>query len=183
MFLYSLSGENLDPEVERLEVVPELVIPHSTVAIESPISHSQPHEIYFGPDGEILPPGLILIEEIPQDETPLTPTHFGEDLYLYESFPQSPSSDFVDPVHIQIPVNSKGFTFGQVTMPDTTSSVGQSIPIALAPTLATPSMITTSPESYFHGGPLVPSGYKSLSGIFLVHLQTHGLHQCHRLLF
>ena len=27
-------------------------------------------------------------------------------------------------------------------------------------------MFTTSPKSYFHGGPMVPSGYKSLSVIF-----------------
>ena len=75
-FLYSLSGENLDLEVEQLEVVFVLVTPQSIVAIESPISRSQPHEICFGPDGEVLPPGLISIEEISQDETPLTPTHF-----------------------------------------------------------------------------------------------------------
>ena len=49
---------------------------------------------------------------------------------------------------------------------DLTSSVGPAIPITSAPALATPSMFTTSPESYFHGGPMVPSGYKSLSGIF-----------------
>ena len=71
---------HLNPEVEQLEVVPVLVTPKSIVAIESPISHSQPPEIYFGPDGEILPHGLIAIEEITQNETPLTPTHFGEDL-------------------------------------------------------------------------------------------------------
>ena len=76
LLLYSLSGENLDLEVEQLEVVTELVIPQSIVAIESPISRNQPPEIYFGPDGKFLPPGLILIEEISQDETPLTPTHF-----------------------------------------------------------------------------------------------------------
>ena len=54
--------EHLNPEVEQPEVVPTLVIPQSSVAIETPISHSQPPEIYFGPDGEVLPPGLISIE-------------------------------------------------------------------------------------------------------------------------
>ena len=77
-----------------------------------------------------------MIEEIPQDDTPLTPTHFGEDLYLYESFSQSTPSIFVDP--FQIPIDLKGYTFGQVTMTKPTSSVGPSIPIILAPTLATP---------------------------------------------
>lgn len=51
-------------------------------------------------------------------------------------------------------------------MPEPTSMVGPSVPITLVPALATPSMFTTSPESYFHGGPMVPSGYKYLSGIF-----------------
>ena len=51
-------------------------------------------------------------------------------------------------------------------MPEPTSSVAPSIPIMLVPTLATPSMFKTSPESYFHGGPMVPSGYKSLSRTF-----------------
>ena len=138
----------------------------SSDLIESPIAHTQLPKIYFGPDGEILPPGLISIEEIPQDETPLTPTHFGGDLYLYQYFPQSFPSVFVDPIAIQSPVDFRGYTFGQTTMSEPTSSVGFSVPITSAPTLATPSMFTTSPESYLHGGPLVPIVYKSLSGTF-----------------
>jgi len=51
-------------------------------------------------------------------------------------------------------------------MSEPTSSVGSAVPITSAPTLATPSMFTTSPESYLHGGPSVPTGYKSLSGTF-----------------
>ena len=80
--------ENMNLKFEQPEVVPTLIIPQSSVAIETPISHNQPSEIYFGPDGEVIPLGLIAIEEIPQDDTPLTPTHFWGDLYLYESFPQ-----------------------------------------------------------------------------------------------
>ena len=97
--------EHLNLEVEQPEVVPTLVIPQISVATETPISHSQPSEIYFGPGGEIIPLGLIEIEEIPQDDTPLTPTHFGGDLYLYEPFPQSFPSAFVDLVPIQYPIN------------------------------------------------------------------------------
>ena len=74
--LYSVSGENLDPEVEQPEVVSVLVTPQFIVAIETTIPCIKPPEIYFGPDGEVLPPSLISIEEIPQDKTPLTPTHF-----------------------------------------------------------------------------------------------------------
>ena len=51
-------------------------------------------------------------------------------------------------------------------MPEATSSIGPSVPITLAPALATPSIFTISPESYFYGGLMVSSGYKSLSGIF-----------------
>ena len=47
--------KHLNPEVVQPKFVPTLVIPQISVAIESPISHSQPPEIYFGPDGEILP--------------------------------------------------------------------------------------------------------------------------------
>ena len=158
-----------------------MVIPQNSIATETPISHSQPSEIYFGPDGEILPLGLISIEEIPQDETPLTPTHFWEDIYLYESFPQSPPSAFVDLVPIHILIDSKGFTFVQATMPKPTSLVGTVVPITSAPTLATMSMFTTSPESYFHGGPMVPSGYKSLSGIYSGASSKPCLYQCHHL--
>ena len=164
--LVSSLPEHMNPEVEQPKVVPTLVIPQISVAIESPISHIQPPEIYFGPDGEILPPGLIVIEEIPQVDTPLTPTHFGEDLYLYEYFPQSLPSSFVDLVPIQTLINSIGYTFRQITMLEPTSSVGPYVPITSAPALTTPLMFTTSPESYFHGGPMVPSGYKYLSGIF-----------------
>ena len=45
--------ENLNLEVEKPKFVPPLIIPQFSVAIESPISHSQPLEIYFVPDGEI----------------------------------------------------------------------------------------------------------------------------------
>ena len=58
----SFFPEHLNLEVEQLEVVPTLVIPQIYVVIGSPISHSQPPKIYFGPDGEILPLGLITIE-------------------------------------------------------------------------------------------------------------------------
>ena len=46
--------KHLNLEVVKLEFVPTLFIPQISVAIESRISHSQPPEIYFGLDGEIL---------------------------------------------------------------------------------------------------------------------------------
>ena len=78
--------ENLNPE--QPEVIPTLVTSQIFVATKTPISHSQPSEIYFGPDSEVLPPRLIAIEEIPQRDTPLSPTHFWGELYLYQSFSQ-----------------------------------------------------------------------------------------------
>ena len=54
--------ENMNPKVEQPEFFHPPIIPQFSVAIESPISHSQPPEIYFGPDGEIPALGLISIE-------------------------------------------------------------------------------------------------------------------------
>ena len=79
-----------------------------------------------------------------------------------QSFP----SAFVDPIAIQNPVYFRGYTFGQTTMYEPASLVGSAVPVTSAPTLATLLMFTTSPKSYFHGGPSVPTGYKSLSGTF-----------------
>ena len=94
---------HLNPKVEKLEVVPTLVTPQISIATKTPISHSQPSKIYFGPDGEVLPPSLIAIEEIPQPDTPLSPTHFGGDKYLYQSFPQSFPLLFLILFHFEFP--------------------------------------------------------------------------------
>ena len=153
-------SENLNLEVQQPEVVHTLVTPHISVVVETPITHTEPPEIYFGPDGEILPPGLIAIEEIPQEDTPLSPTLFGEDL------PQSFPTAIIDFASFQSTINTEGYTLGQITMSEPTSSVGPSVPITSVPTLETPSMFTTSPESNAYGGPTVPLGYKSLSGTF-----------------
>ncbi len=79
----------MDPEFERIEVVPVqeddlLVYPQTTVTIEtSPLPQSQTPKIYYGPGSEILPPSLIAIEEEFEEETsPRTPAHFELGLYL-----------------------------------------------------------------------------------------------------
>jgi len=82
------------------------------------------------------------------------------------SIPQSFPSAFVDPISIQSPVDFGEYTFGHTAMSEPISSVAFVVPITSAPTLTTPLMFTTSPESYFHGGPSVPIGYKSLFGTF-----------------
>ena len=126
-----------------------MVTPQSIVAIESPISHSQPPKIYFGSDGEVLPPGLIYFKEISQDETPLTPNHFGEEIYLYESFPQSPFFAFFDPVSLRVPVDSIGYTLGHLTMAEIVSQTESSISAAKTSVVASSSMFCplTSPMS------------------------------------
>ena len=53
------------------------MIEEKTRTGKTPIRTTQPPKIYFAPDDKVLPPGLILIEEISQDETPLTPAHFS----------------------------------------------------------------------------------------------------------
>ena len=57
--------EYLNPKSKQPKFFPTLVIPQISITTETPISHSQPSEIYFGLDGEVLPPILIAIEEIP----------------------------------------------------------------------------------------------------------------------
>ena len=84
--------------------------------------HNQTPEIYYRPDGGILPPGLIAIEEEYEEETaPRTPTHFGPGIYLYPCFPQLTYTTPLDPVYFQNPVDSLGNLLGHLTMAETTS--------------------------------------------------------------
>jgi len=115
--------KHLDPEFEQPGVVPVLeddrpVYPQTSVTVEtSPLPQSQTPEIYYGPDDEILPPSLIVIEEEFEEETsPRTPTRFGPGIYLYPSFPQSTYIAPLDPVYFQNPVDSLGNLLGHLTM-------------------------------------------------------------------
>ena len=51
------------------------VVPRTSVAVDT-IPSSAP-EIFYGPDGLPLPPGLIAIEEIVEDLPSITPLQFG----------------------------------------------------------------------------------------------------------
>lgn len=70
-----LLPKHLDPKFEQPEVVPipkddRLDYPQMFVIVEtSPLSQSQTPKIDYGPDGEILPLGLIAIEEEFEKET------------------------------------------------------------------------------------------------------------------
>ena len=81
--------------------------PQSSITIESSsLPQSLPPEIYLRPDGEILPPGLISIEQETEEETtPTTPTNFGSRLHLYPYFPRLTHTTPVDPVHSQVPID------------------------------------------------------------------------------
>ena len=79
-----LLSEHLNFDIEHSEVVTE--ISQSSVVPETPSLTSKG---FFRLDSEILPPGLIVVEEEAEEEsTPGTPHHFGPGLYLYsESLP------------------------------------------------------------------------------------------------
>jgi len=61
----------------------EGVIPQTFVATDSITSSAL--EIFYGPDGLPLPPGLIAIEEILEDPLSSTPSQFGVGITLYPS--------------------------------------------------------------------------------------------------
>lgn len=142
--------------------------PQSSVTIESSsLPQSLPPEIYLGPDSEVLPPGLILIEEELQEETtPSTPTHFGSGLHLYHYFPRLTHSAPIDPFHSQIPIDSLQYFLGYLTMEETTS---QNIPYVTAvktSIVASSLMFSTTPKSDLYGGLSVPLGYKAVNGTY-----------------
>jgi hypothetical protein len=57
------------------ETGPQSLVVQTTVAVEA--TPSSAPEIFYGPDGLPLPPGLIAIEEIVEDQQANTPIHFG----------------------------------------------------------------------------------------------------------
>ena len=76
-------------------------------------------EIYYGPNGEIIPPSLISIEEEPEVESPKTSLHFGTELYLYPHAPHFTAPFDFD--YFQTPVDSLGNLFGHLTIAESTS--------------------------------------------------------------
>lgn len=158
----------MDPEVEQLEVVPvpeddRSVYPQTSITVEtSPLPQSQTPEIYYIPDGGILPPSLIAIEEKSEEETSSkTPTHFGPGLYLYPSYPQLTTP--FGHVYFQTPIDSLGQLLGHSTMAKTTSQTVSSITDTTESIVAISSMFTTTPESHLYVGLFIPLCYKSLS--------------------
>ena len=77
--------------------------PQTSVTIET--STSPTPEIFYVPDGEVLPLGLIAIEEeLEEYSTPGTPFHFGIGLNIYPTTPNYFATS--DRATFQVPVES-----------------------------------------------------------------------------
>ena len=87
---------------------PESFVPQTTVTVETTTSSAP--EIFYGPDGLPLPPGLIAIEEIAEDPQASTPTHFGVGVTLF------PSTSEVSPPPMEVPVESLGNLLDRIKM-------------------------------------------------------------------
>ena len=123
----------------------ESVIPQTSVAADS-IPSLAP-EIFYGPDGLPLPPGLIAIEEIVEDPPSSTPSQFGVGISLY------PSSSEISLPLLEAPVESLGNLLDRLEMseqPSTSRTVSSDTAmielLAVTPTLfaSIPSVPTSS---------------------------------------
>lgn len=122
----------------------------TTVAVEK--TPSSAPEIFYGPDGLPLPPGLIAIEEIVEDPQATTPTHFGVGVTLFPSTSEASLSPR------EVPVESLGNLLDRLKMseqPSTSRTVSNDTATAEPPTV-TPTM--------FAGVPSVPTSSQQLEG-------------------
>ena len=100
---------------------------------------------------------MISIEEEHEEETPITPFHFGIRHYLYPHTPHFIAPFDLDYFHT--PVDLLGNLLGHLIMEEPTS---QTVPFVMAiaeSSVATSSMFTTTPESHLYGVPSIPLGY------------------------
>ena len=81
----------------------EGVTPPVSVTTEATLSSAP--EIFNGPNGLPLPPGLIAIEEIVEDLPPNTPMHFGTGIHLHPSITEVSTCNHPSS---QVPVESLG---------------------------------------------------------------------------
>ena len=86
--------EHLEVEFQNSEGVTPLV------SVTTGAKLSSAPEIFYGPDGLPLPPGLIAIEEIVEDPPPSAPVDFGTGIHLH------PSTIEVSSFSSQVPVES-----------------------------------------------------------------------------
>ena len=129
---------------------PESVVPQTSVAVDF-IPSSAP-EIFYGPDGLPLPPGLIAIEEIAEDLPSSAPLQFGAGITLY------PSTSEVSLPQTEVHVESIGSILDRLKMseqPSTSRTVSSDTATAELPAV-TPTM--------FDGVPAVPTSSQQLEG-------------------
>ena len=128
----------------------ESLVLQTSVAVDS-TSSSAP-EIFYGPDGLPLPPGLIAIEEIVEDPQTSTPTHFGVGITLY------PSTSEVSLPPAEAPIGSLGNLLDRLQMseqPSTSRTVSSDTATTEIPAI-TPTMFASIPS--------VPTSSQPLEG-------------------
>ena len=133
------------------ETGPQSLVVQTTVAVEA--TPSSAPEIFYGPDGLPLPPGLIAIEEIVEDQQANTPIHFGVGTPLF------PSASEVCLSPPEVPEESLGSLLDRLKMseqPSTSRTVQNDTAIAEAP--------ATIP-TMFAGIPSVPTSSHQLEGV------------------
>lgn len=111
-------------------------------SIAAKCAPSSAPEIFYGPDGLPLPPGIIAIEDILEDIPTSTPLHFGTGIHLYPSNSEDsqPSS--------QVPVESIGSLLDRLNMseqPSTSRTVSSDTIVVELPA-ATPIMFVGVPS-------------------------------------
>lgn len=100
-----------ESEITQTEVI-QFEVPYPSIRITSgpshslPLSYTQPQTIYLGPDGEPLPPGLVSIKEIPQEEPQPSYSIRARD-HVCQSHPfPSPHTPFQPPLSNYFPFNT-----------------------------------------------------------------------------
>ena len=124
------------------------VFPRKSVVVD--IIPSSAPDIYYGPDGLPLPPGLIAIEEIVEDLPSSTPSQFGVGITLY------PSSSEVSLPQSEAPIESLGNLLDRLEMseqPLTSRTISSDTATAELPAVTL---------TMFVGVPSVPTSSQSL---------------------
>lgn len=116
--------------------------------------------MFYGPHGEVLPPGLIAIEEeLEEDSTPGVSFHFGTKIYIYPNTPDFFTS--FDPASFQVPVKYLGQLLRQLNMaekPSTSQTVSSNATVVES-SVVTSLMFSTTPESHLYGESSISVGY------------------------
>ena len=127
-------------ELATLTTDSEGVIPQTSIAAD--FVPSSALEIFYGPDGLPLPPGLIAIEEIVEDPQSNTPSQFGVEIALY------PSSSEISLLLSEAPVESLGNLLDRLEIfdqPSTSRTVSSNTVTAELPSI-TPTMFADIPS-------------------------------------